>query len=157
MRAPTKATFLVVEDGDEYIRRFERFLGARFAFVRAGCFREVGHCLAQTPSCAGLLLDLDFRRTPPAELVDEAGRLLGAGALPTEAGTGSALHGVQGILILRALRQHGVCLPAWLFADLPDGEQVTFLETSLAPLRVLSSAVGLPGLAALLTAASPTR
>jgi hypothetical protein len=129
-------TFVVCEDGAEYTERFRRFLGGQFAFARAGHFAEA---LALAPGAAGVLLDLDFRRTAPALLVDERG---GAGA--------GALAEVQGILILRALRSRGVKLPALLFADLDDRARAARLEGELAPLAIVPSSAGLPRIAQLL-------
>jgi hypothetical protein len=129
-------TFLVCEDGSEYTDRFTRFLGGQFRFLRAGHFAEA---LALAGGAVALLLDLDFRRTQPALLVDERGQ----SAAPSAAD-------VQGILILRALRARGVVLPALLFADLDDPERTARLEAELAPLRVVPSSEGLPRIAQLL-------
>jgi hypothetical protein len=129
-------TFIVCEDGAEYTERFQRFLGARFAFVRAGHFADA---LALAPGARGLLLDLDFRRTSSALLVDERGERTDASAAE-----------VQGILILRALRARGVQLPALLFADLDDAARAARLEAELAPLRVVPSSAGLAQIAQLL-------
>ena len=129
-------TFVVCEDGSEYTERFTRFLGGQFRFVRAGHFAEA---LAMAEGAVALLLDLDFRRTQPALLVDERG----------ESAARSAAE-VQGILILRALRGRGVRLPALLFADLDDAERTARLEAELSPLRVVPSSEGLPRIAQLL-------
>jgi hypothetical protein len=134
-------TFIVCEDGSEYTDRFRRFLGDRFTFARAGHFAEA---LALLPQAAGLLLDLDFRRTAKSALVDERGAPAPASAAE-----------VQGILILRALRGRGVKLPALLFADLDDAARATRLETELAPLRIVSSSEGLPGISLLLRKMDP--
>jgi hypothetical protein len=135
--------FVICEDGHEYSERFGRLLGARFAFVRAG------DCAAARAACtgagviAGLLLDLDFRRTPGGDLVDEAG----AAREGRPEGERRRLSAQQGILILRALRGAGVGLAALLFADLDDEAQVQFLEESLAPLQVVPSSAGLAAIA----------
>ena len=129
-------TFIVCEDGAEYSDRFQRFLGARFVFVRAGHFADA---LSLAPGACGVLLDLDFRRTAAAHLVDERGERADASAAE-----------VQGILILRALRAHGVQLPALLFADLDDAARAARLEAELAPLRVVPSSAGLAQIAQLL-------
>jgi hypothetical protein len=149
--------FVVCEDGDEYIERFRRFLGGSFAFVPA---RDLAGALEAIEAAQrgaggavdGVLLDLDFRRTPPGHLVDESGRVLaGPGEPPhVDDGTRRRLTESQGILILRALRARGVALPAVLFADLADAEQAGFLERTLAPLVVASSRTGLGEVAALL-------
>lgn len=128
--------FVVCEDGSEYTERFTRFLGGQFRFVRAGHFAEA---LEMAEGAVGLLLDLDFRRTQPALLVDERG----------ESAARSTAE-VQGILILRALRGRGVRLPALLFADLDDAERTARLEAELSPLRVVPSSEGLPRIAQLL-------
>jgi hypothetical protein len=135
------ASFIVCEDGHEYSQRFSRLLGGTFEFVRAGDLAEA-LAAARSPA-AGLLLDLDFRRTPAEALVDETGAV--APARP--ASERQRLATVQGILILRALRAAHVQLPALLFADLDDAAQVGFLESSLAPLQVVPSSAGLPHIA----------
>ncbi len=137
-----KARFVVCEDGSEYTERFQRFLGAEFQFARAGHFEEV---LALLPGARGLLLDLDFRRTPLSLLVDETG----APAQPRSAE-------VQGILLLRALRSRGVKLPALLFADLDNPGRAARLEEELAPLQIVSSSEGLPQIAQRLREISAT-
>ena len=122
-------TLLVCEDGNEYTERFQRFLGAEFHFLRATHFAEI---LKALPEARALLLDLDFRRTDPALLVDESG-----------APAGRDLAEVQGILILHALRSRGVTLPALLFADLDDDARKARLEKDLAPLQIVPSGEGL--------------
>lgn len=141
--------FVVCEDGTEYIERFRRFLGEAFEFVPAG---DRAAALAACAGADGLLLDLDFRRTPADRLVDERGAAAGAAL---DDGTRRRLAESQGILILRALRAAGVSLPAILFADLDDAEQARILERSLAPLVIASSRTGLRELAALLRQAAP--
>lgn len=133
------AVFLVIEDGHEYTERFTRFLGGAFGFVRAGHAAQARALVAEA-GLAGLLLDLDFRRTAVHDLVGESGQ-------PASDSERQRVSGVQGILILRALRRAGVTLPALLFADLEDPEQIAFLQTELAPLQVVPSSVGLPAIA----------
>jgi hypothetical protein len=143
---------VVIEDGSEYVERFRRFLGGgEFTFVPAGDFAAAR--VAAAAGAEGLLLDLDFRRTPPERLVDEHG----AAPAALDAGRRARLAETQGILILRQLRAAGVALPAILFADIDDGGQARFLETTLAPLRIASSRLGLPEIAALMRAMRPTR
>jgi len=132
----TLPRLIVCEDGSEYLDRFRRFLGADFAFVAAADF-ESARALAG--SADGVLLDLDFRRTPAARLIDERGGA--AGILDDD--RRRRLSETQGILILRQLRAVGVPLPAILFADIDDGERAQFLERTLAPLRIASSRLGI--------------
>jgi hypothetical protein len=148
--APSRARFVVCEDGDEYLQRFRRFLGEAFEFLPARDF--AGAAAAAAAGAAGLLFDLDFRRTPPERLVDERGPV----PAPLDAGTRARLAETQGILILRRLRAGGVGLPAVLFADLDDGQR-GFLERSLAPLTVAGSRLGITEIAALLRAIGSTR
>jgi len=150
--AASRARFVVCEDGDEYLQRFRRFLGEAFEFLPARDFAEAA--VAVSAGAAGLLLDLDFRRTPPERLVDERGPV----PAPLDAGTRARLAETQGILILRRLRAGGLGLPAVLFADLDDGQR-GFLERSLAPLTVAGSRLGITEIAALLRAigAAPNR
>jgi len=140
--APPRLRFVVCEDGDEYLQRFRRFLGEGFELLPA---RDFSGAAAAAPAADGILLDLDFRRTPPDQLVDERG----PAPTPLDAGTRARLAETQGILILRRLRAGGVALPAVLFADL-DEAQRAFLERTLAPLTVAGSRLGIAEIAALL-------
>lgn len=138
--------FVVCEDGTEYLDRFQRFLGDGFAFSPA---RDFESALAAAPGANGVLLDLDFRRTPPERLVDERG----SAPADLDAGSRRRLTETQGILILRQLRARGVKLPALLFADIDDGEQARFLEHTLAPLTIVPYRLGIVEVAALMRAA----
>jgi hypothetical protein len=138
-----RPTFIVCEDGSEYIDRFRRFLGDDVDFVAAQDFAQARDLAA---GAAGLLLDLDFRRTPPEKLVDERG----PASRPLDAGTRARLAETQGILILRQLRAAGVVCPAVLFADIDDAGQRRYLEQTLAPLTIAGSHLGLTEIAALL-------
>jgi len=138
--------FVVCEDGTEYLDRFSRFLGDDFTFVPAADFESARACAADAD---GLLLDLDFRRTPPERLVDERGVV--PAALDPE--RRRRLAETQGILILRQLRAAGVTLPAVLFADLDDDERARYLERTLAPLTIGSSHLGIREIGALLQSA----
>jgi hypothetical protein len=138
----TLPLFLVCEDGHEYTERFERFLRREFRFLRAADWRTaLAALLAHTP--AGLLVDLDFRRTPTTDLLGEQGPPERAPS-PEEQARWSA---TQGILLLQYLRGRGVEVPALLFADLDDVEQTAYLERALAPLSVVDSREGLAQLA----------
>jgi hypothetical protein len=132
-----KPRWIVCEDGDEYLSRFQRFLGDEFEFVAAGDLQDV---LQALPGAAGLLLDLDFHRADPARLVDESG----IARARLAAGERSRLAEVQGVLILRALRGRGVGLPALLCADMDDAAQVRRLEAELGPLSVVPGSEGVP-------------
>jgi hypothetical protein len=137
--------FVVCEDGDEYLERFRRFLGEAFDFLPAHDFSEAQ---AAAANADGLLLDLDFRRTPADRLVDEQG----PAPAPLDAGTRARLAETQGILILRRLRAARVTSPAILFADLDDAGQRAFLERTLAPLTIADSRLGIAQIAVLLRA-----
>jgi len=141
--------FVVCEDGTEYLDRFSRFLGEDFVFIAA---RDFEGARALAADADGVLLDLDFRRTPPDRLVDERGPV--AGALDPE--RRRRLAETQGILILRQLRAAGVALPAVLFADLED-DQRRFLQQTLAPLTIGSSHLGIREIGALLRGAVARR
>jgi hypothetical protein len=150
MTARSKPRFVVVEDGTEYRDRFQRFLGDAFTLIPAGDFAGARAAVADAD---GVLLDLDFRRTPPDRLVDERG----PAPQPLDAGTRARLAERQGILILRQLRTAGVALPAILFADIDDAGQAQFLTRSLAPLTIAGSRLGIAEIAALMRAAVPPR
>lgn len=144
--------FLMCEDGDEYTQRFQKFLGGRFRFQRVADGRSARQAL-QAEAVAGLLLDLDFRRTPPELLLGETG-VPPHPPSPDERARWSAS---QGILVLQYLRGQGLQVPALLFADLDDREQATFLEGSLAPLSIVSSREGLAQIATRLQALAEGR
>jgi hypothetical protein len=146
----SKLRFIVCEDGNEYLDRFRRFLGEEFDFAVA---HDYGQVIDVIDGAAGLLMDLDFRRTPAGRLIDERGALAGA----PDDGTRRRLAETQGILILRQLRATGVALPAILFADLDDSERARFLERTLAPLTVAGSHLGLRDIAALMRARRAAR
>jgi hypothetical protein len=134
--------FIVCEDGREYLDRFTRFLGDDFAFIHTLDFASA---LAAAGEADGLLLDLDFRRTPRDRLVDEQGAV----SPNLDDDRRRRLAEMQGILILRQLRAAGVALPAILFADLDDDDRQDFLERTLAPLKIASSQLGIRDIGAL--------
>jgi hypothetical protein len=131
----------VCEDGDEYTTRFVRLLGQEFHFERAHAYATARPLLQAGAS--GLLLDLDFRRTRAADLIDESG----ATNLALSDGERRRLSEIQGILILRALRSAGITTPAILFADLDDPGRQDYLARTLAPLTILPSSESLPAIA----------
>jgi hypothetical protein len=110
--------------------------------VRTSSYGALMAALGDDPP-AGLVLDLDFRRTPREQLVDEGGAAL---SVPS-AGEQHRVACVQGLLILRALRGRGVTLPALLCTDIDDPGQLEHLEHELAPLAVVPSTESLPRLA----------
>lgn len=146
--SPARPRFVVCEDGDEYLQRYARFLDAEFEFVPAGDAAALEDALSAPAS--GVILDLDFRRTPPELLVDESGET--HAALPDE--ERRRLAESQGILILRRLRARGHAHPALLCADLDDADQIAFLERTLAPLQIVPSHESLVTTAARLRALS---
>jgi hypothetical protein len=148
--AVSKLRFIVCEDGNEYLERFRRFLGEEFDFAVAHDYAQVCDVI---DGAGGLLMDLDFRRTPADRLIDERGAFAGA----PDDGTRRRLAETQGILILRQLRATGVSLRAILFADLDDGERARFLERTLAPLTIAGSQLGLRDIAALMRARRAAR
>lgn len=132
------ALWLIVEDGAEYLERFRRFGGGELRFIHASSLSAAEAAIA-AESPAGLLFDLDFRRTPPAQLIDEHG----ASAAHLPAAEQRRLAQQQGIYILLALRKRGNALPAVLCADLDDAEQRRYLEETLAPLTIVGSSESL--------------
>ena len=143
MTLPALPLFLVCEDGYEYTQRFERFLHREFRFLRVSDGRQA-EAATRSENAAGLLVDLDFRRLPAADLLGESGPS-GRTPSPEERTRWSA---TQGILVLQYLRGLGIRLPALLFADFDDREQAAYLERTLAPLSVVGSREGLAKLAA---------
>ena len=128
---------VICEDGDEYTTRFHRVLGQELLFQRASGFAQAKQFL--DAGAAGILLDLDFRRSEPGDLLDESGTRHEELADHER----RRLAQDQGVLILRALRSSGVAAPAILFADFQDPAQLDYLRRALAPLVVLSSSESL--------------
>ena len=135
--------FVVCEDGTEYLERFTRFLGDDFTFIPA---RDFASARIAAEGADGVLLDLDFRRTPRDRLVDENGPV----PADLDDDRRRRLAETQGILILRQLRGAGVALPAILFADLDDAARRDFLKQTLAPLTIASSQLGIRDIGGLL-------
>lgn len=134
--------FLVCEDGDEYTQRFERFLGREFRFRRVADGAEA-EAVLRSEAASGLLLDLDFSRTPADRLWGEDGPLLQAPSGDERIRCATS----QGILILQHLRRLDLRVPTLLFADLDDEGQVAYLESTLSPLKTVSSREGLAQIA----------
>jgi hypothetical protein len=141
--------WLICEDGTEYLERFARFLGDRFQFAHAQDGPALLLALQAGPA-AGVILDLDFGRTPREHLIDEEGL---AGAAHGEAER-RRLSASQGILILRLLRAAGHQVPVLLFADLEDPGQADYLTQTLAPLVIVPGHEGLLATAARMEALS---
>jgi len=131
--------FIVCEDGGEYLERFERFLGADFEFMSAPNFSTLVAKLAQHEPVTGVLLDLDFRRSDRASLVDEHGRSI------AQAGKESLTQYIvnQGLFILAGLRELGIATPILLFADIDDVQQHAYIKRTFAPVELVPSHVGL--------------
>jgi hypothetical protein len=132
---------VVCEDGDEYTTRFARLLGDEIEFKRAPSAAEALRWLRG--GALGILLDLDFRRSNSADLVDEAG----ATHATLADGERRRLAEIQGILILRTLRAAGITASAVLFADLDESSRADYLAATLAPLIILPSSESLPNVA----------
>jgi len=131
--------FLLCEDGREYLERFERFLGERFDFIQSRDYATLLTHLEQYQPIAGVLLDLDFRRTETSRLVDVGGRPvshLGREDL-------SRLVANQGIAILANLRREGWRTAVFLFADIADLQQREYLVERYPPVELIDSHVGL--------------
>lgn len=157
MAARLPAPWIVCEDGAEYLERFRRFL-VGFELVGVGSAAALWRLLDQGPA-QGLLLDLDFRRTPAELLIDEHGRLPAAAVSAASARPssvlGTRLVTEQGLMILRALRARGSRLPVVLFADFDDPARGAQLVRQLGPLRIAPSDTGLDTLARWLSDLAP--
>jgi CheY-like chemotaxis protein len=130
---------LVVEDGLEYTKSFEQFIGAPFEFVRAGSGREALDALA-TGSFDLLFLDMRF---------DRATELLGDLDALVERHNGDSaraqrfLEDNQGAYVLAAIRDAGHRQPALMSYDF-DGEPRRFenLRARYGPLAYLTDTAG---------------
>jgi CheY-like chemotaxis protein len=130
---------LVVEDGLEYTKSFEQFIGSPFEFVRAGSGREALDALG-TGSFDLLFLDMRF---------DRATELLGDLDALVERHNGDSaraqrfLEDNQGAYVLAAIRDAGHRQPALMSYDF-DGEPRRFenLLTRYGPLAYLTDTAG---------------
>jgi hypothetical protein len=136
---PSCPQFIVCEDGREYLERFERFLGTGFEFIPAGDYATLLAQVRQNRYVSGILLDLDFRRTEPSQLVNEHGQPLGQ-----QSQEALAMYVAnQGLFILASLRERGIQLKVLLFADLDDMQQCEYLKRTFAPLELVPSHLGM--------------
>ena len=130
---------LVVEDGLEYTKSFEQFIGAPFEFVRAGSGREALQALA-TGSFDLLFLDMRFDRA--TELLGDLDALVDRhnGEL---ARARRFLEDNQGAYVLAAIRDAGHRQPALMSYDF-DGEPRRFenLRARYGPLAYLTDTAG---------------
>lgn len=114
-------SILIIEDGDEYLRFFSRYL-EHYAYRQARSLDDCLEALQQEPTDA-FVLDLRFDRVPRASLTGDAeemaDRLFGG---DLEAAWRYVVDN-QGYLILRTLRDMGYDQPALLVAELPDQRQ----------------------------------
>ena len=118
---------LIVEDGQEYITAYQRFLGDRFAFRRAGDGDAAWSALSDGDVDA-VVLDMRFDRADrrggtPRPSRSASATLAGPSALPKED------H--QGTFILAGLRDRGCRLPVVLSYDFGPAKEA--LRTSGAP------------------------
>ncbi len=126
--------WIICEDGREYIDRFVRlFPHARF--VHAADAEALDAALASEPSARGVILDLDFRRTPKARLIGDDHE--------------DALAREQGLWLARRVRAARPALLIVLCADL-TGDRRDAVDKELAPCRILSSEAMLGELAKIL-------
>ncbi len=130
-----KPRWIICEDGVEYFDRFLRFVGEELELVRAAD----AHALlaALVAPAVGVVLDLDFRRTPAEWLIDEYGRP------PGSEEERRRLAASQGALIVQLLRARGLGVPVLLCADIDDAAQAAYLVEALAPLEIVPSAESL--------------
>ncbi len=115
------AQLLIIEDGDEYLRFFSRYLKDHQynqAHSLEACLNELDTSIPD-----GFVLDLRFDRVPREDLIgdveDMAGNLFGG---DLEAAWRYVVDN-QGYLILQELRERGFNQPALLVAELPQRRQ----------------------------------
>jgi len=149
-RSPLCRRFIVCEDGTEYIERFLRFLGDEFEFIAAADYPALLELLELGEAYSGILLDLDFRRTESARLVNEHGQ--SPGRISREALTQYVTN--QGLFILASLRERGATQSVLLFADIDDAQR-HYVERTFGPVEVVPSHVGLRELKTLLASCAP--
>ena len=109
-------TVLVVEDGVEYSETFGRFLGAEFAFARAGSGAQALHRLREGTPVDVIFLDMRFDRAPESELLGDLDAVIDRfNGDVVQARRFTEDH--QGTFILAALRDAGITTPVVLSYD----------------------------------------
>ncbi len=115
-------TLMIIEDGDEYLRFFSRYLDS-FVYHQARSLDDALGLLAEGVVPDVLILDLRFDRVPREVLVGDVEEVAdGMFGGDLEAAVRYTIDN-QGYLILQQLRQRGYAQPALLVADLPERRQ----------------------------------
>lgn len=118
----TDKKLLIIEDGDEYLRFFSRYL-SDFEYYQARSLADCAALFDEGISPDGLVLDLRFDRVPREDLIGDVEQMAdGMFGGDPEAALRYIIDN-QGYLILQQLRARGHHQPALLVADLPTRRQ----------------------------------
>ncbi|MCL2325245.1 MAG: hypothetical protein FWC40_01895 [Proteobacteria bacterium] len=94
---------------------------------------------AERPAC--LLADMRFDETPTKELYGDIVALANTEQFCGNLERAEAqIRGMQGLLIIRALRERGIDVPVILFAPFPEDVRTRIL-TQLAPIQIIDGLV----------------
>lgn len=110
---------LIIEDGDEYLRFFSRYLTA-YDYTQA---RTLSACLAaldSEPPPHGIVLDLRFDRVPRQDLTGDTSEIAAAMFGGEMDAAWRYVIDNQGFLLLREIRDAGHDQPALIISDLPE-------------------------------------
>lgn len=113
------AQLLIIEDGDEYLRFFSRYL-TEHEYTQARTLSACLHGLAAAPAPDGIVLDLRFDRVPRADLTGDAAEIADAMFGGDVEAAWRYIIDNQGFLLLRELRDAGHGQPALIISDLPE-------------------------------------
>ncbi len=132
---------LVIEDGEEYIRNFGRFLPSRFELQRAGSGAEALDLLDRLAFDV-VFLDMRFDRVAPEALLGDLDQVADRFNGDRERAL-RFLEDNQGAYVLAALRDHGCGLPVVFSHDFTDEpRRWTNLARRYAPLDYLADNAG---------------
>ncbi len=112
-------TLLIIEDGDEYLRFFSRYLTA-YDYTQARTLRACLAALDASPAPHGIVLDLRFDRVPREDLTGDAGDIAAAMFGGEMDAAWRYVIDNQGFLLLREIRDAGHEQPALIISDLPE-------------------------------------
>ena len=112
-------TLLIIEDGDEYLRFFSRYLTS-YTYTQARTLRACLTALGNDPAPNGIVLDLRLDRVPRQDLTGDAGEIATSMFGGEMDAAWRYVIDNQGFLLLREIRDAGHDQPALIISDLPE-------------------------------------
>jgi hypothetical protein len=112
-------TLLIVEDGDEYLRFFSRYIHP-YEYLQARTLHGCLGAFEQAQAPAGIILDLRFDRVARVDLTGDAGEIADTMFGGEMEAAWRYIVDNQGFLLLREIRDAGYDQPALIISDLPE-------------------------------------